>query len=153
MAFNVIQSFDSVSARTPPHSNQKIYAQSHQQIHSNSDHSNSHQPPSHHTNQSHIPATTYATHQSRTNDIKLPKRPPTEQIYTRAADRNLHYQQQRMAEQHQYQHGGTAPNDGKNSALHKFVQFENNEEKNRQKKKLCPDISSRKYFSNRVHPF
>lgn len=113
MLFN---EFDSVSARTPPHSNPKIYAQSHQQTHSsNSDHSNSHQPPSHHTNQSHIPATTtYATHQSRTNDIKLPKRPPTEQIYTRAADRNLHYQQQRMAEQQHYQHGGIASNDGNN---------------------------------------
>lgn len=117
-----------VSVRTTSlsHPNQKIYAQSHS-THHQITHNSDHTP---HTNQSHsnIPAT-YG-HQSRTNDIK-PKRPPTEQIYTRAADRNLHYQQQlqqqqhhhhqqpqhhpSQQQQHQNQHTGVASNDGKST--------------------------------------
>lgn len=50
------------------------------------------------------------THQpTRSTDAKIPKpKPPTEQIYTRAADRNYHYQQVQQQQQH-----FASPNDGK----------------------------------------
>lgn len=97
--------YHSSNSSTLPHQNQKVYAKSQQSQMANktnnSDPYNSSQN-QYETVQNHKYAPTIPPTQPRVNDVKVPKsKMSNEQIYTRAADRNLHYQQQQQQQLHQ----------------------------------------------------
>lgn len=120
-----VASSPTVPSKSSSHQNQKTYSQNpHHQTHSHSIHNSEHSL--YHQNQQNqyetvnnrygTTATTQTVlHQSRNNDnAKIPKsKPPNEQIYTRAADRNYHYQQQH----NQQTLPATSNQDGKSTIL------------------------------------